>query len=91
MVPQGDIDENDKSSKQMAVKITKKVKYAMALYHKINSTRSKFYMESFMLFSKSAQLLDYATQLKQTLVQHLPGLLGQFLHLCPQQLETNLR
>ena len=44
----------------MAVKVTKKVKYTMALYHKINVTKSTFYMESFMLFSKSAQLLDYA-------------------------------
>ena len=45
---------------KMAVKVTKKVKYAMALYHKINATRGTFYMESFMLFSKSAHLLDYA-------------------------------
>ena len=44
----------------MAVKVTKKVKYAMALYHKINVTRRTFYMESFMHFSTSAQLLDYA-------------------------------
>ena len=47
----------------MTVKVIKKVKYAMALYHKINVTRSTFYMESFMLFSKSAQLLDYAALL----------------------------
>ena len=47
----------------MAVKVTKKVKYAMALYYKINARRSTFYMESFMLFSKSAHLLDYAALL----------------------------
>ena len=47
----------------MAVMVTKKVKYAMALYHKINVTRSTFYMKSFMLFSKSAQFLDYAALL----------------------------
>ena len=29
----------------------------------INAARSTFYMESFMLFSKSAQLLDYAALL----------------------------
>ena len=46
-----------------AVKVTKKVKYAMALYHKINGTRSTCYMENFMLFSKSAHLLDYAALL----------------------------
>ena len=45
---------------KMAVKVTKKVKYATALYHKINATRSAFNMESFMLFSKSAHLLDHA-------------------------------
>ena len=48
---------------RMAVKVTKKVKYAMALYHRINVARSTFYMDSFMLFSKSAQLLDYAALL----------------------------
>ena len=36
----------------MAIKVTKKVKDAMALYHKINVIRSTFYIESFMLFSK---------------------------------------
>ena len=50
---------------KMAVKVTKKVKYAMALYHKINATRSTFYMESLMFFSKSAHLLDYAALLLQ--------------------------
>ena len=45
----------------MAVKVTKKVKYATALYHKING--STLYMESFMLFSKNAHFLDYATLL----------------------------
>ena len=49
---------------KMAVKVNKKVKYAMALYHKIKARRSTFYMESFMLFSKSAHLLDYAALLK---------------------------
>ena len=48
---------------KMAVKVTKKVKYATALYHKINATRSTSYMESFMLFSKSAHFLDYAALL----------------------------
>ena len=47
----------------MAVKVTKTVKYTTALYHKINATRSTFYMESLMLFSKSAHLLDYAALL----------------------------
>ena len=47
----------------MVVKVTKKVKYATALYHKINATWSRFYLESFMLFSKSAHLLDYAALL----------------------------
>ena len=51
----------------MAVKVTKKVKYATALYHKINATRSTFYMESFMLFSKSAHLLDYAALLSRAI------------------------
>ena len=37
---------------KMAVKVTKKVKCATALYHKINARRSTFYMESFMLFQK---------------------------------------
>ena len=37
---------------KMAIKVTKKVKYAMALYHKINVTGSTFYMDSFMLFQK---------------------------------------
>ena len=36
----------------------------MALYHKINATMSKFYMESFMLFSKSAHLPHYAALLR---------------------------
>ena len=48
---------------KMAVEVTKKVKYAMALYHKINATRSTFYIENFMLFSKSAHLSDYASLL----------------------------
>ena len=46
-----------------AVKVTKKVKYPMALYHKIKARTNTFYMESFMLFSKSAHLLDYAALL----------------------------
>ena len=37
---------------KMAVKVTKKVKYTIALYLKINVTRSTFCMESFMLFQK---------------------------------------
>ena len=36
---------------KMAVKVTKKVQYATALYHKINATRSTFYME-IMFFQK---------------------------------------
>ena len=52
---------------KVAVKVTKKVKYAMALYHKMNATRSIFYMESFMLFSKSVHLLDYAAPLSLVL------------------------
>ena len=63
MVPQGDTDKMINLQNKMAVKVTKKVKYAMALYHKINVTKSIFYMESFVLFSKSAQLLDYAALL----------------------------
>ena len=63
MVPQGDTDKKINHQNKMAVKVTKKVKYAMALYYKINVTRSTFYMENFMLFSNSAQLLDYAALL----------------------------
>ena len=48
---------------KMAVKVTKKVKYATTLYHKINVMRSKLYMESVMLFSRSAQPLQYAVLL----------------------------
>jgi len=48
---------------KMAVNVTKKVKFAMALYHKINASRSTFNMENFMLFSKSAHFLDYAALL----------------------------
>ena len=60
MVPQGDTDKMINLENKMAVKVTKK---ATALYHKINATRSTFYMESFILFSKSAHLLDYAALL----------------------------
>ena len=57
IVPQGDtINLQNK----MAVNVTKKVKYTMALYH------ATFYMESFMLFSKNAHLLDYTALLKFT-------------------------
>ena len=60
----------------MTVKVTKKVKYATALYHKINATSSIFNMESFMLFSKSAHLLDYAA-----LLYHVSDLLtSAFVH-----------
>ena len=48
---------------KITIKVTKKVKYVMALSHKINVIRSTFYMEDFMLFSKSAQFLDYAALL----------------------------
>ena len=48
---------------KMVVKVTKQVKYAMALYHKIKARPNTFYMESLMLFSKSAHLLDYAALL----------------------------
>ena len=37
---------------KMAVKVTKKVKFAMAIYQKINVTRSTLYMESFHTFFK---------------------------------------
>ena len=60
MVPQGDTDKPINLQNKMAVKV---VKYATALYYKINATRSTFYMKSFMLFSKSAHLLDYAALL----------------------------
>ena len=50
---------------KMAIKVTKKVKYAITPYH--NVTRSTFYMKSFVLFSKSAQLLDYAALLNSLL------------------------
>ena len=62
IVPQEDTNKTDKSSKQNGCKVTKKVKYATALYHKINAIRIAFYMETF-IFSKSAHLLDYATLL----------------------------
>ena len=44
-------------------KMAVKVKYAMALYHKMNATRSTFYIQSFMLYSRSAHLLHYAAPL----------------------------
>ena len=62
IVPQGDTDKINLQNK-MAVKVTKKVKYAMALYYIINTTKSTFHMENFMLFSKSAQLLHCAALL----------------------------
>ena len=37
---------------KMAVKVTKKVKYATALYHKIDATRRTFYMEGSCFFQK---------------------------------------
>ena len=55
---------------KMAVKVTKKVKYAMALYHKIKARTNTFYMESFIIFSKSAHFLDYAALLKQKHSNH---------------------
>ena len=54
----------------MAVKVTKKVNYPMAL---INVTRSAFYMESIMLFSKSAQLSHYAALLLRQICQKIKG------------------
>ena len=63
MVPQGDTDKMINFQNKMAVKATKKVKYTIALYQKINATRITFYLESFMLFLKSAQLMDYAALL----------------------------
>ena len=64
-MPQGEIQIKMTSfQNKMTIKVTKKVKYAMALHHKINAKRSTFYMESFMLFSKSAHLLHYATLLQ---------------------------
>ena len=56
IVPQGDTDKNDKSSKKMAVK----VKYATALYHKINAY---ILHGKFRAFSESAHILDYAALL----------------------------
>ena len=70
----------------MAVKFTKMVKYTTALYHKINAISSTFYMESFMLFSKSAHLLDYAALLKGLFdVKHLP-----ILYVCQKVCMYNL-
>ena len=47
---------------KITVKVTIKVKYAMALYHKVNVTRSTLYVHGkFHAVSKSAQLLHYAT------------------------------
>ena len=37
---------------KMAVKVTKKVKYATALYHKINATRSTFIWKFHAFFKK---------------------------------------
>ena len=52
-------------SLQNKMAVTKKVKYAMALYHKISNTSGTYYMEIFIIsaFSKSAHLLDYAALL----------------------------
>ena len=47
---------------KMAVKVTKKVKYATTLYQKINATTSTFYMENFIPFSKKTNL-EYAALL----------------------------
>ena len=52
MVPQVDTDKMINLLYIIAVKVTKMVKHAMALYHEINSTRSTFYVESFMLFQE---------------------------------------
>ena len=78
MVPQGDTDEKDKPLNKMAVKVTKKVKYAITLYHKINVARSTLYTKGFMLFSKSAQFLDYAALLNSFLEKQ--GCIAQFFH-----------
>ena len=67
---------------KMAVKVTKKVKYATALYHKINARRSLFYVESFMLFSKSAYLLDYATLLYGFINKHTRIAMKSITTLC---------
>ena len=49
LVSQGDADKTDINPQyKMAVKF----KYATALYHNVNVTRSTFYMKSFILFSK---------------------------------------
>ena len=56
-MPQEDTDHLINLQNKMVVKVAKKVKYAMALYHKINATRSTFHRESFM--PNSAHLLDY--------------------------------
>ena len=56
---------------KMAVKVTKKVKYAKALHLKINVTSNTFYMESFMLFSKSVQFSHYAALLIRTVTQKM--------------------
>ena len=60
MVPQGDTNKMINLQNKMAVKVTKKVKYAIV--------QNKCYKEyilhgKFHAFSKSAQLLDYATLL----------------------------
>ena len=55
MMPQGDKDKNNEFSIQNG----SKVKYVMALYPKNYVTRSKTYMESFIIVSKIAQLSHY--------------------------------
>ena len=55
---------------EMAVKVTKKVKYAMALYHKINVPRSTFLHGEFYAFFKkyTALILHYATTILKVFV-----------------------
>ena len=60
----------------MVVKVTKKVKYAKAQYHKAKVTRSTFYMESFMFFTKCTIIATFALCYPTISGSHLYSKLG---------------
>ena len=59
MVPQGDTNIKINHQNKMAIKVTKKGQICNGtISHKINVTRSTFYMESFMLFKPGVHLVS---------------------------------
>ena len=52
-MPQG--DKNKKNAGILYAKMALKVKFAMALYQKLDFIRSTIYVESFIIVSRSAQ------------------------------------